>query len=101
MVDLPISRTQEILLYSSREGCIQLTVVILTFKTDGFFLLLKTLRPLCSMLGYSYNRTIYTRKNTKVLINISLGAGGRRKKEVESSSLPKTFDDDYSLFTAA
>ena len=30
------SRTQEILLCSSREGCIQLTVVILTFKTDGF-----------------------------------------------------------------
>ena len=35
----------------------------------------------CSMLGYSYNRT-YTRKNTKVSINISLAAGGRRKKEV-------------------
>ena len=54
----------------------------------------------CSMLGYSYNRT-YTRKNTKVSINISLAAGGRRKKEVQSSSLPKPLDDDYSLFTAA
>lgn len=57
--------------------------------------------PPCSMLGYSFNRKIYTRKNTKVWINIGLGAGGRRKKEVESSTLPKTFDDDYSLFTAA
>ena len=45
MVVLPISRTHEILLYSSWEGCIKLTVVILTFKTDGIFLLLKTPRP--------------------------------------------------------
>ena len=37
LVILPISRTQEILLCSSWEGCIQLTVVILTFKIDGFF----------------------------------------------------------------
>lgn len=36
--------------------------------------------PPRSMLGYSYNRTIYTRKNTKVLINISLGAGGKKEK---------------------
>lgn len=36
LVVLPISRTRKILLYSSWESCIQLTVVILTFKTDGF-----------------------------------------------------------------
>ena len=41
------------------------------------------------MVGY--NR-ITTRTNIKVLLNIGPGAGGGRKKENNSSSLPNTFD---------
>ena len=48
---------------------------------------------LCSMLAY--NRTILC-TNIYVLLNIGPGARERRKKEVESSSLSNTFDDDGS-----
>ena len=51
--------------------------------------------PPCSMLGY--NRTIMC-TNIYVLLNIGPGARERRKKKVESSSLPNTnFDNDCSL----
>ena len=43
------------------------------------------------MLGY--NRKI-AGTNTQVLLNIEPGAKGTRKKEVKSSSLPNTVDDD-------
>ena len=46
------------------------------------------------MLGY--NRTI-TRTNIKVLLNIGPRAGEEGKKELKSSSLPNTFDDDCSV----
>ena len=44
----------------------------------------------------AYNRTIMC-TNIYVLLNIGPGARERRKKEVESSSLSNTFDDDGSL----
>ena len=50
--------------------------------------------PPYSMLGYT--ETI-TRTNINALLNIGPGAEGRRKKEVKSSSLPNTFDDDCSF----
>ena len=43
----------------------------------------------------AYNRTIMC-TNIYVLLNIGPGARERRKKEVESSSLSNTFDDDGS-----
>ena len=46
------------------------------------------------MLGY--NRTI-TRTNIKVLLNIGPGTGEAGKKELKTSSLPNTFDDDCSV----
>ena len=46
------------------------------------------------MLGY--NRTI-TRKGINILLNIGPGVGGGGKKEVKSSRLSNTFDDDCSL----
>ena len=37
------------------------------------------------------------RININILLNIGPGVGGGGKKEVKSSSLPNTFDDDCSL----
>ena len=72
-----------------------LRVVYFDPKKRVFSLLLEITLPLYSMLGY--NRTI-THTNIKVLLNIHLGhrRGDNGKKEVESISLPNTFDDDYS-----
>ena len=56
--------------------------------------LLNIPRPLFSML--EYNRTI-TRTDINILLNIGPGVGGGGKKEVKSSRLLNTFDDDCSL----
>ena len=53
-----------------------------------------------SMLGY--NRIIITCTNINFLLNMGHGGGGsgeERKKEVKSSSLPNSFDDDCSMCT--
>ena len=50
--------------------------------------------PPYSMLGYTVT---ITRTNINVFLNIGPGAEARRKKEVKSSSLPNTFDDDCSF----
>ena len=53
------------------------------------------------MLGY--NRTIITCTNINFSLNMGQGwrggGGEERKKEVKSSSLPNSFDDDCSMCT--
>ena len=50
--------------------------------------------PPYSMLGYTVT---IMRTNIYVFLNIGPGAEARRKKEVKSSSLPNTSDDDCSF----
>ena len=76
-----------------------LTVVQFNPQKREFSLLLKVALPLYSMLGYMYNRTIMHTNIITVLLNIHLGQGQGeegKKKELKSSNLPNTFEDDCS-----